>query len=72
MALALGLSLSSEIGYQRRAYSPDTWTVEIRPIVDVELGRWSLAFDSTFARAIEGLASRGAGSSRPRPKSATR
>jgi hypothetical protein len=50
----VGLSLSSEIGYQRRAYSADAWTVEIRPIVDAQLGRWYLALNPTFARAIEG------------------
>ena len=50
----VGLSLSSEVGYQRRAYSTDTWTVEIRPIIDAQLGRWYLAFNPTFARAIEG------------------
>ena len=30
----VGLSLSNEIGYQRHAFSADTWTWEIRPIVD--------------------------------------
>ena len=32
--LPVGLSLSTEVGYQRPEYSPDTWTWEIRPIVD--------------------------------------
>lgn len=50
----VGLSLSSELGYQRPEYSPDTWTVEIRPIIDAQLGAWYLAFNPTFARAIEG------------------
>src|SRR5271169_5127362 len=30
----VGLSLSNEIGYQRRQFSTDTWTWEIRPIID--------------------------------------
>ena len=30
----VGVSLSTEIGYQRAVYSPDTWTWEIRPIID--------------------------------------
>ena len=30
----VGVSLSTEVGYQRAVYSPDTWTWEIRPIVD--------------------------------------
>ncbi|HYX68559.1 MAG TPA: hypothetical protein VE825_05470, partial [Terriglobales bacterium] len=39
----VGVSLSTEIGYQRRDFSEDTWTVELRPIVDKKLGRWYLA-----------------------------
>ena len=30
----VGASLSMEVGYQRPAFSQDTWTWEIRPIVD--------------------------------------
>ena len=30
----VGLSLSTEFGYQQRAYSTDSWTWEIRPIID--------------------------------------
>ena len=41
--LPVGLSLSTEIGYQRAVYSPDTWTWEIRPIIDKTLGRWYFA-----------------------------
>src|ERR1700685_1619693 len=36
----LGVSLSTEVGYQRAVYSRDTWTWEIRPIVDKYMGRW--------------------------------
>lgn len=50
----VGVSLSQEIGYQRRVYSPDTWTWEIRPIVDKKQGRWYWSFNPTFARAIHG------------------
>ena len=39
----VGVSLSTELGYQRAVYSPDTWTWEIRPIVDKSIGRWYLA-----------------------------
>jgi len=34
----VGVSISNEIGYQRHAFSADTWTWEIRPIVDKKLG----------------------------------
>ena len=30
----VGVSLSTEVGFQRSAYSTDTWTWEIRPIID--------------------------------------
>jgi hypothetical protein len=36
----VGVSISNGIGYQRRQYSPDTWTWKIRPVVDRQIGRW--------------------------------
>ena len=51
----VNVSLSTEIGYQRRSYSPDTWTWEIRPIVDKQLGRWYLAFNPAVDRSFHGL-----------------
>ena len=50
----VGVSLSNEIGYQRHAFSTDTWTWEIRPIVDRKLGRWYLSFNPTLDRAWHG------------------
>lgn len=50
----LGLGLSAEFGYQRRQYSPDTWTLELRPIVDKRIGRWYWAFNPTFDRSLKG------------------
>jgi hypothetical protein len=50
----VGLSLSNEIGYQRAKFSPDTWTWELRPIVDKQIGRWYLAFNPTFDRSFHG------------------
>jgi hypothetical protein len=52
--LPVGLSLSTEIGYQRRAFSTDTWTLEIRPIIDKQWGPWYVSFNPVFARAIKG------------------
>jgi hypothetical protein len=52
--LPVGLSLSTEIGYQRRSFSPDTWTVEIRPIIDKDWGPWYVSFNPVFDRAIKG------------------
>src|SRR5579864_2513088 len=50
----LGVSLGSEIGYQRRQFSENTWTYELQPILDRKFGRWYLAFNPTFDRALHG------------------
>ena len=50
----VGASLSMEVGYQRAVYSPDTWTWEVRPIVDKTLGRWYLAFNPALERTLHG------------------
>ena len=50
----VGVSLSNEIGYQRRQFSPDTWTWEIRPIVDKQLGPWYLSFNPALDRSFHG------------------
>lgn len=46
----VGLSLSTEIGYQRREFSEDTWSWELRPIVDKQLGRWYFAVNPAFEK----------------------
>ena len=51
----VGVSLSTEVGYQRAIFSPDTWTWEIRPIVDKQLGRWYLCFNPTLDRSFHGF-----------------
>jgi hypothetical protein len=50
----VGVSVSQEIGYQRRQFSVDTWTYELRPIVDKQLGRWYLSFNPTFDKSLHG------------------
>ncbi len=57
----VGVSLSTEIGYQRAVYSPDTWTWELRPIIDKQLGRWYMAFNP----ALEPYLARSRRQSRP-------
>ena len=52
--LPIGLSLSQEFGYQRRQFSPDTWTWEIRPIIDQQLGRFYWSLNPTLERALVG------------------
>ncbi len=55
----VGVSLSTEVGYQRRAYSEDTWDWELRPIIDKQLGRWYLAVNPAFEKSLHGLNSAG-------------
>jgi hypothetical protein len=50
----VGLSLSNEVGYQRHAFSPDTWTWEMRPIIDKKIGPWYLSFNPTFDKSLHG------------------
>ena len=51
----VGVGLSTEFGYQRRIFSEDTWTIELRPIVDRKDGRWYWSFNPTFDRSFAGL-----------------
>lgn len=50
----VGLSLSNEIGYQRARFSTDTWTWELRPVIDKQIGRWYVAFNPTLDRSFHG------------------
>lgn len=47
-------SLSLEAGYQRRRFSTDTWTLEVRPIVDKKQGRWYWSLNPTLDRSFHG------------------
>jgi hypothetical protein len=53
--LPVGLSLSQEIGYQRRKFAEDSWDYELRPIIDKQLGRWYFAFNPAFDRSLHGM-----------------
>lgn len=50
----VGVSLSTEFGYQRASYSADTWNLEIRPIIDKQAGKLYLAFNPSFDRSFHG------------------
>src|SRR5271167_4410480 len=50
----IGVSLSTEVGYQRPQYSPDTWTWELRPIVDYSIKRWYFAVNPALERTWHG------------------
>lgn len=50
----VGVSLSTEIGYQRATFSADTWTWEIRPIIDKTQGRWYWSINPALERSWHG------------------
>jgi hypothetical protein len=44
----VGVSLSTEVGYARAAYSNPTWSWQIMPIVDQTIGRWYWSVNGTM------------------------
>lgn len=53
--LPVGLSLSAELGLQNKNYSPDTWSLEIRPIIDKDFKWFYLAFNPVLGKSLKGL-----------------
>ena len=49
----VGVSLSGEIGYIKKEFADETWTWEIRPIIDKEIGRWYISFNPAFQNHFE-------------------
>jgi hypothetical protein len=52
--LPVGLSISNEIGYQRPNFSLDTWTWEIRPVIDKKMGPWYWSINPTIDKSFHG------------------
>ncbi len=50
----VGVSLSTEFGYQRTQFSEDSWNWEIRPIIDQTIGPWYWAINPAFERTWKG------------------
>jgi len=50
----VGASLSMEVGVQDRKYSTDTWSVELRPIIDKQLGAWYVSLNPTLEHGLRG------------------
>jgi len=66
--LPFGLSLSAEIGYQDQAYSPDTWNVELRPIIDKQWAKLYVSFNPAFGISLKGINQNAAPSFEPNIK----
>jgi hypothetical protein len=50
----VGVSLSVEFGYQRPSFVKDTWTMELRPIIDKQIGRWYFTVNPALERSFHG------------------
>jgi hypothetical protein len=51
----VGVSLSLEAGYQKREFSEDDWSLEIRPIVDKQWGKFYFSLNPTFEKSFHGI-----------------
>jgi len=51
----LGVSISQEFGYSKAAFTDgDTWTYELRPIIDKQLGPWYASINPTLEKTLRG------------------
>ena len=50
----VGVSLSTEFGFQSSKYAGDTWNIEIRPIVDKQFKKLYVSFNPAFGIGIKG------------------
>lgn len=50
----VGVSLSAEFGFQKAAYSSNTSTLELRPIVDKKIKKTYLALNPVFGKSFKG------------------
>ena len=52
--LPVGLSLSTEFGPTNKKFDESEWGVELRPIIDQEIGRFYWAFNPTIGWSLKG------------------
>jgi hypothetical protein len=50
----VGVSISQEIGYSQAKFTGDTWTYELRPIIDKTMGRWYVSFNPALEKSLRG------------------
>jgi hypothetical protein len=50
----VGLSLSVELGFPRPRYEANSITLELRPIIDKQVGAWTFALNPVVGRALRG------------------
>jgi hypothetical protein len=52
--LPFRVSVSTEVGFNKHEFEANTITLEIRPILEREFGRWYLSFNPVIAKALRG------------------
>lgn len=50
----VGVSVSQEIGYTRAKFSGDTWTYELRPIIDKQIDKWYVSLNPVLGKSLRG------------------
>lgn len=50
----VGVSISTEFGFQKRAFDPNTCSLEIRPIVDKLWDKWYVSLNPTLEKSFAG------------------
>lgn len=50
----VGVSLSTEFGFQSSEYSDQTWNIEIRPIIDKQFKKIYVSFNPAFGIGLKG------------------
>lgn len=53
--LPIGLSLSAEIGWQQKEYAAETFSMELRPIIDKTLGRLYFSLNPVLGITFKGV-----------------
>jgi hypothetical protein len=53
--LPVGLSLSAEIGWQNKEYAAETFSLEIRPIIDKTFGKLYLSLNPVLGVTLQGV-----------------
>jgi len=51
--LPVGLSLATELGYQKPDFSSSTWSLELRPIIDKQWNKWYASFNPTLGISLK-------------------
>ena len=55
LRLPFKVSISTELGFNKQQFDPNTITLEIRPILEREIGKWYLSFNPDLSKSFRGI-----------------